>query len=1247
MDFRYPQDLSISSYVSEIGDLIKDNQVVIIAGETGSGKTTQIPKICLQTFPELHGIIGCTQPRRIAATSVSARVKEELGDQQSLVSYKIRFQDKTRDDTRIKFMTDGVLLAETRHDPLLRKYGVIIIDEAHERSLNIDFLLGYLHTLIAKRNELKLIITSATIDTATFSKHFQNAPILSVSGRTYPVDLIYAPPDNSVEELNYLEHCVDVIAEICDHQPPGDILVFLPTERDITNCSEILQGRLPNHITLKLFGRLQQSDQQRIFKNYHKPKIVLATNVAETSLTVPGIRYVVDTGLARISTYNPRFRTTTLPVTRISQASCNQRSGRCGRVGPGICFRLFSEEDFLSRPEYTIPEIHRVNLAEVILQMVALKLGDPFDFPFLTPPQPAAIHDGYRMLQELGAITKAKDLTKYGKMMSRLPIDPVISRIIIEADKNNCVRDIAIIASVLAIQDPRVRPADKEQLADEAHKTFAHPQSDFLVLLNIWDSFHSMAKGFSWSRLKRFCARNFLSFQRMREWIDLHEQLTRILNREKQIHFAHNESSYDAIHQSLLSGFFRQCARRKKGSVYQDSSNREIMIFPGSQQFTKSGDWIVAGSFIETSRLFAHTVATIEPEWIEQCAKPFCSYSWSNIRWEKKSGRVVADETVSLHGLVILAGRTVNFPRRHKKNISAARTVFIQKALLEGSVNESFAFLKQNRNLIKKWQSAEHKLRKKNIVIEESTIFDFYDSKLPSVVYDLSTLKGYLKKAENDLLVMAEKDILLRTPANKELADYPTSLIYGSTTITLSYRFEPGNESDGVTAHIPEYIVDTLKADYFEWLVPGLLVEKTTFLVKGLPKKIRKHLIPINTTVERILDSLVLYRGNYYKSLSETLFKMYKITIHASDWPKTVPAHLQMRFIVKDSSGRELISSRDFSKLQKEFVSSPRKEAHYKIRKKEQDLIDHYKNRIFTDWDFTDIPKHIPVYGDKNDIVGYLYPALRVHPQKNGVTVSFEKTQKVARRINRAGTHHLLLLQFKEQYKRLKKYCGVTLSGPSTVWLTSLLGKRETVSELLLGLIIGEVFESDREPIIDKKRYDQIVTQVAHQGLFKRGQIIIDKIMAILRLRKDLYATINRYAQLSDKSGNKNQVLFSELHNQLNEIIPGNFLEKYTINDLDSIPRYLKSLAIRTERAYANPHKDQQKQAKILPHQENLKMLKKLVGDASDDCRERFKNYEHAVAEYRISLFSPEIKTATGVSEKKITHLWQDIRRSC
>lgn len=1247
MDFIYPPELPITSFKKEITSLLQKHQVVVIAGDTGSGKTTQLPKMCLENFPELSGVIGCTQPRRIAAVSVSERVKEELGQKADMVGYKIRFHDHTTANTRIKFMTDGVLLAETRQDPLLKKYGVIIIDEAHERSLNIDFLLGYLRRTIAKRPELKLIITSATIDTIAFAKHFQDAPVLQIEGRTYPVDLIYSPPDENDEESTYLEHCVKIVSNVCEQYPPGDILVFLPTERDIRACSEILQGRAPNHLILPMFGRLQASDQQRIFKQHHKNKIVVATNVAETSITVPGIYYVVDTGLARISSYNPRSRVTSLPVTRVSQASCNQRAGRCGRLGPGICFRLYTKDDYLSRPEFTVPEIQRSNLAEVILQMVTLNLGDPQDFPFLDPPDPSAIRDGYRILRELGALTDSRHLTKYGEIMSRLPIDPVISRIIIEADQKHCLKEIAIIAAALAIQDPRVRPADKEQLADEAHKVFSHPQSDFIALLNIWNSYHISDKKFSWSRLKRFCTENFLSFQRMREWIDLHEQLRRILKKHAGFHLNDKDGSYEELHRSLLTGFFRQCARRKKGNMYQGCTNHEVMIFPGSSLFSKSGDWIISGAFIETSRLYALTVATIEPEWIEDSAKPFCSYSWSNTRWQKKTGQVAADETVSLGGLVIISGRTVNFGRRNKKNIAEARTIFIQKALVEQKITGTFPFLSHNSKLINKWQEAEHKLRKRDIVIEDSAIFDFYHNRLPLDIYDRYTLIRLLKRQRGKDLFMTEQDVLLRTPENKELADYPLSLSHGSTEINLSYCFEPGNPIDGVSALIPEYLLESLKSDVFDWLVPGLLQEKTVFLIKGLPKKIRKHLIPVNRTVDRILDSFVMYRGNYLKELSAAIFKMSSITIHPGDWPNPLPYHLRMRFVILDSAGVELISGHDLKLLSKEFHSSVPRKIEKHLHKNDEIFISRFKDRIFTTWDFDGVPDRIPVYTKENKVAGYLFAALHAHPEKQGVVLSYVETREEAINTNLTGTHYLLQLAFREQFKRLKKHCNIILSGPSTIWFTSVISGNRKISDSLIDYVIRLLFGTNFEPVIDKQEFDLIVERVKKNGFFREGQIIVDQILSLLRQRKEVHDLITRYETLSAKTGTKHPSLFSDLHLQLNEIMSSDFLDRFSPNQFEDFSRYLKSLAIRTERAYANPLKDKKKQEQIAFHSNNLLIFRQKITDAHDECQELYREYQRLVAEFRVSLFSPEIKTATIVSEKKVNLMWKQLSSTC
>ncbi len=962
MRFFYPPPLPICAYLEQIQGLIRDNRVVVVAGETGSGKTTQLPKLCLEMFEEAGGLIGCTQPRRIAAVSVADRVAEELGAAGGLVGSKIRFADKTSKDTRIKFMTDGVLLAETRNDQLLQKYKVIIVDEAHERNLNIDFLLGYLHSLIGKRKDLKVIITSATIDTAAFSHHFGGAPVCDIEGRTYPVEIVYKPSTDDENESSYLEHCLDVVVETCATKPPGDMLVFLPTEKDIRSCCETLKGKVQTHQVLPLFGRLQTRDQKLIFKQHKKPKIVVATNVAETSITVPGIRYVIDSGLARIGSYHPRSRTMRLPIDRISQASCNQRSGRSGRVGPGLCIRLFSEDDFENRPEFSVPEIQRSNLAEVILQMVSLNLGNPRDFPFLDRPKQTAINEGFRTLRELGALTSENRLTSYGKIMAGLPIDPVISRIIIEANRYDCLTEIIIIAAALAIQDPRIRPAEKENLADSAHQQFAEPGSDFMALLKIWNRYHESHPGFSWSGLKKFCQTYYLSFQRMREWLDLHDQLQRLIGRNRKFGFNAAPASYEAIHRSLLAGLFRQCARKKKGNIYQGLGNRELRVFPGSYQYGKSGDWIIGGSFIETSQLFILSAATIEPEWLEMSAAAFCSYSWSNIRYLKKSGRVMADETVSLHGLIIAAGRQVNYPQKNSKNIPQSREIFIQKALVEHQLSGRFSFYARNLELLEKWQENEHKLRRKDIVIDDQAIYRFYDKRLPPDVYDRPSLLRHVKKHGDRDLCMTRSDILLRLPEEKELLDFPPYLPHTNQQIRLTYNFAPGADNDGVTASIPEQLLESLQMNLFDWLVPGLIVEKTTFLLKGLPKRLRRQLVPINNSVALLLDALEMYRGNYQQQLAAAIFKRFKVNVRADDWPAELPAHLSMFYQVVDPSGKILMRSNNLNALFKTSSGSDAGNRQSHIRAEDRKLMENLKNKVFDSWQFDAYPERIGLY---------------------------------------------------------------------------------------------------------------------------------------------------------------------------------------------------------------------------------------------------------------------------------------------
>lgn len=1240
MNFFHPQDLPVLAYKDIIQAALLENQVIIIAGDTGCGKTTQLPKFCLEMDQFSNGVIGCTQPRRIAAITVSERVREELGNDGTPVGYKIRFHDHTNRSTRIKFMTDGVLLAETKQDHLLKKYSVIIVDEAHERSLNIDFLIGFLKNLLPQRPDLKVVITSATIDTASFAAHFSDSPIINIEGQTFPVTVQYSPVENNSEDegSTYIDHCAQTIIDLHHHQPGGDVLAFLPTEKDIRSCCDMLTKKLENAAILPLFGRLQAADQKRIFLPHKLRKIIIATNVAETSITVPNIRYVIDSGLARMSFYNSRAKTTSLPIRRISKASCDQRRGRCGRVGPGLCIRLYSEEDYNDRIAYTVPEIQRSNLAEVILQMVSLKLGRPENFPFIDVPARNAIRDGYKLLNELGAINSQGCLTSRGRLMAKLPIDPCISRIIIEGKKNRCLKEIKIIASALAIQDPRVRPADHEKEADQAHSLFAHPHSDFLALLHIWQKLHGAHDQIkSWSRLKKFCKKHYLSFQRMREWFDLHEQMSRILDTHGNFSNNDKEATYADIHKSLASGFLRNLAIRKKGKLYQGCGNREIMIFPGSHQFTKSGNWIIAASFLETNRLYALTVATIEPEWLEQLGGNLCSYSWTNARWQKKTGRVVCDEKVSLFGLVIIAKRTTNFGSAHPKNRKAAQDIFIQHALIQGEISGNYPFLQHNTALIQKWRHSEEKLRKRDVVIDDVSLHDYYSKRLPDFVYDRSTLIQFLKKNKTDhFLRMDKADILKRQLEDRELVDLPSYLTIGNNKFQLEYNFKPGSDDDGVTIRIPFDLAETLKPTFFEWLVPGLLREKTETLLKGLPKKLRKQLVPINITIDRVLDDMTPYEGSYYRSLESSLLKLYNVSIRRSDWPTPLPAHLTMRFLLFDPSGKILFTGRDLKPIKGHLEIS--KDAIQKgyLKKGEQQLVDSFEGQIFHQYDFDSLPEKLPLYTKRGEISGYLYPTILAEPQKRGVNVSFLNEKEKAIKLTQQGILYLYRLNFSDQYKVLRKSCMLGLSGPSAFWLTKgLNGKKEAV-EATINFILKSIFLEVDNPIPTRQDFSQTVARVKKNNFYHLGKKVLEEITQILRERHGTITIIHKYAELSKRSNIFDTKRFNEYENLLAEILPVNFLQLYNEEDIEDARRYLKALAIRIERAHTNPAKDSNKSKQLTTHLNNLVMLSKKEEELPSQGKIELQNYHKMIQEFRISLYAPEIGTKIPVSLNKL-----------
>ena len=1259
---HYPEDLPIVSLRQEIIKAVTEHNVVIIAGDTGSGKTTQLPKMCLEAGRGRKKMVGCTQPRRIAAITVAARVAEELGKEAAhLVGYKIRFQDKTTKATRIKFMTDGMLLAETQSSRKLDGYDTLIIDEAHERSLNIDYLIGYLKQLLARRSDLKVIITSATIDTEKFAAHFNNAPIIEVSGRTYPIEVRYRPTETDEEgkQTNtYIDQAVKEVLQLRKAKITGDILIFMPTERDIREMAEILEQeinspvagkgsaqRQSNTLILPLFGRLRAADQKRVFRSHKVQKIVIATNVAETSITVPGIRYVIDTGLARISTYNVRARTTSLPVTPVSRASCDQRMGRCGRVGPGICIRLYSQEDYENRTEFTLPEIKRSNLAEVILRMIDLKLGDPATFPFIDPPTGRAIRDGYELLNELGALDHSHGkvrVSSKGRLMAKLPLDPRIARMIIEARDHNCLQEVVVIAAALAIQDPRARPAEKEAEADAAHAKFkAHP-SDFLSFLKIWENFNNLSfnkkvanRKKSRSQIRKFCKAHFLSYQRLREWQDIHEQITRILREDKNFVMNRQPASYEDIHYAILSGFLRNISYRKSKNVYQGGQGKELVVFPGSVLFNKSGQWIMAAELVETSRLFARVAANIKPEWLEPLAGPLCRSSYSNPRWEKKSGKVIANQKVTLFGLVIVASRPTNYARINDKTRVEARQIFIESALVQGELPGSYRFLEHNLGLVESFEKIEDRMRQRGVLVDDYTLYKLYDNRLDPYVHDRASLNRFLKQRDNEKnLFMDEKEIILQTPESGRLSDFPEELPINDFTVKVSYSFNPGSDEDGVTVKIPLDLLDHVSPEFFEWLVPGLLAEKISFLLKGLPKNIRKQLIPIQQTAAEITSGLSLYQGSLYRALEKMIFKQFRVRIARKQWPADkLPDHLRVYFLVLDSHGKKLMASRNFADLSIPRPPKKKPAALDQIKKK-------WERQDITTWDFSGLPEKIPLHAGKNYLQGYAYPALKVD-EKGHIAIKLYTDLAESCKVNQQGQLALYSLQLPRQFKLLKKECNL----PSGSWaLYEGFDSRKQLSSDLYQFILLEIFQCRDGSWPDQESFFKLVAKAKESGLFSIAKKYLDMVLDVLQERR---ATLDHISKLEKMSGKKPHAgtNFNDFRKQLQAILPNDFLLHFTAEHMKAAIRYCKALVIRLDRAYASPAKDKAKNSQLTVHLDKLKTL--APQDPSPQCRELVEEYRLMLEEYKISLFAPEIKTQFPISAKRLEKKWQAILDSC
>ncbi|KPK00599.1 MAG: hypothetical protein AMJ60_00610 [Desulfobacterales bacterium SG8_35] len=1260
---NYPDELPIVTHREEIIEAITQHNVVVISGDTGSGKTTQLPKMCLEAGRGQKRMIGCTQPRRIAAITVAERVAQELGGKYSyLVGHKIRFQDRTTKNTKIKFMTDGILLAETRSDHTLRAYDTLIIDEAHERSLNIDFLLGYAKQLLEKRKDLKVIITSATIDTEKFAAHFNNAPIIEVSGRTYPIEVLYRPAEESKEDResnSYIDLAVQEVLDLRLKRESGDILIFMPTERDINETVELLNQELnPLASTKKkglqktdirvlpLFGRLRAADQSRVFRHFKGRKIVVATNIAETSVTVPGIRYVIDTGLARLSTYNVRARTTSMPVTAVSRASCDQRKGRCGRVGPGTCIRLYSQEEFLNRPEFTLPEIKRSNLAEVILRMMDLKLGDPASFPFIEPPSARAIRDGYDLLNELGALDssgKEPRLSAKGRIMAMLPLDPRISRMIIEAREHNCLQEIVIIASALTIQDPRIRPAEAEGAADQAHAEFKELPSDFLSYLKIWKEFNNVPfrgqekdKKKSRSQMRKFCRSHFLSYQRLREWQDIYEQVSSTLREEKGFTMNRTPAAYENIHSAILSGFLRNIGFRKGKNIYQGAQGKELILFPGSVLYNKGGQWIMAAELVETARLYARTAANIKVDWIEPLAGSLCRSTYSSPRWEKKTGRVIADEKVTLFGLVLVSARKKNYARISETTRQEARDIFIHSALLQGELLGRYPFLEHNQGLVSRFEKIEDRLRQRNVLADEYVLYKFYDTRLDPSVHDRASLNRFLKVQQNDkFLFMAERDILIQPPESGQLSDFPEQIsLPDNIALKLNYSFDPGKDEDGVTVNLPLDLLGHISPEVFEWLVPGLLPEKVIFLLKGLPKNVRKKLIPIQQTAEELTKELNIYHGSLYRRLEELIFKHFRIKIQRNHWPmEQLPRHLQMRYQLRDSSGKKLMASRNFSDLKVDKGPEQKSESLAKLREK-------WERTNITTWDFANLPDKIPVQNAKNKLLGFAYPALHLDKQGN-ISLRLYSDPSESRRASREGILALYSLQFPKQFKLLKKECVL----PPSLWaLYEGFDSRQKLNDDLYYFVLEALFACKNKAWPQKDEFFRLVDTLKKLGLLNRARQLVDIVLQLLRERRETLDQIIRIKAmtLAKSRSSINMNLFID---ELTEIVPADFLRKFSEPQISSAIRYCKALRIRLERAYVSPEKDKIKAEQLAPYAERLKKLK--PRDPSPACLQLLQDYHTMLQEFKVSLFAQEMKTLFPVSAKRLENKWQEILYSC
>ena len=1217
-NISYP-DLPVSERADEIRNLIRENQVVVIAGETGSGKTTQLPKICLEAGCGRRGIIGHTQPRRIAARSVASRLAEELksplGD---MVGYQVRFSDQTNRNTLIKLMTDGILLAEIQRDRFLSHYDTIIIDEAHERSLNIDFLLGYLKQILPKRPDLKVIITSATIDVEKFSKHFNDAPIIEVTGRTFPVEIVYDNVDQSELELD--QQIIDRIKDIEALGNRGDILVFLSGEREIRELSlAIRKAQIRNLEVVPLYARLSLAEQRKIFSPHKGRRVVLSTNVAETSLTVPGIGFVIDAGRARLSRYSYRTKVQRLPIEAISQASANQRSGRCGRVQKGVCYRLYTEKDFNNRPEYTDPEIVRTNLAAVILQMMHARLGDIRDFPFIDKPDSRMINDGYKLLEELQAVDKKGALTRLGKMLVAIPLDPKFARMLLEASKLGSLTELMIITTGLSIQDPRERPADKKQAADLAHKQWLDEQSDFMSLLNIWQHFEQQRQALSRNQFAKYCRANFISPLRMKEWRDLHHQVHSAC---RGLGFIDNRQAadYQSIHCALLCGLLGQVANRQDKWEFLGTRNRKLFIFPGSGTSNKPPKWIVAGALMETAKQYALNVAKIEPDWLPSLAAHLVKKTYSEPFYQSKNGLVMAKERQTLFGLTIVEAKLTPYGKIAPRE---AREIFIQQALVEYGYRGKGHFLAYNQNLLEELQSLEDRFRRRDLVAEQKVVYSFYDELVPEGIYNQVAFDRWRKEAEGknkDILKLNRELLLLRGLSVDEQAQFPEQVSCGGVDFQLSYRFEPGHQQDGVSVLIPLPILHQVPRFFFEWVVPGMLRDKCIALIKSLPKQLRRHFVPVPDYVDKILLSCKAQDRPLTEVLAEQLHRLTGFTVEDSDWrlEGLSPWYL-MNFILQDEHGETVVVSRNLQQLQQKF----KQQISDNIQQSDNDEI---SRKNITEWDFDSLPQQVSI--DRGNITIKAWPCLRDCGE--WVDIELQDNPLVAENLTIEGQLRLALIKGRQQVNYLGKNL---LKGADLALKAANIGDRKSLIMAITNASFKHSVFADDKAVRSREDFEQQYSKGLGDVVVTAQEYadIIQSVLPLLHQCRKKIRAINLAAVYAK----------SDIEAQLERLFSIKTLSSIGREQISQYPRYIRAIEIRLEKLPMQVSKDREWLNEIQQFSQRTENYQ--PDDLSRPIALEIESFYWAIEEYRVSLFAQQLGTKMPISSKRLEKMWQQL----